>query len=118
MCALPGGKSPGPEQRLSAPPSRTFVKHRSRFTTWNACSPRTRTRERARLIARDRSDTGCAAVSRHPVADARCLTGPPIGLHPRYHLHVTPTSSSWLNQVETWFSVLMRRQLRHGLHAA
>ena len=36
--------------------------------------------------------------------------------HPRYHLHFTPTSSSWLNQVETWFSLLTRRQLRRGVH--
>lgn len=36
--------------------------------------------------------------------------------HPRYHLHFTPTSASWLNQVETWFSVLTRRQLRRGVH--
>jgi len=36
--------------------------------------------------------------------------------HPRYHLHFTPTSASWLNQVETWFSLLTRRQLRRGVH--
>jgi transposase len=36
--------------------------------------------------------------------------------HPRYHLHFIPTSSSWLNQVETWFSVLTQRQLRRGVH--
>lgn len=36
--------------------------------------------------------------------------------HPRYHLHFTPTSSSWLNQVETWFSLLTQRQLRRGVH--
>lgn len=34
--------------------------------------------------------------------------------HPRYHLHFTPTSASWMNQVETWFSILTRRQIRHG----
>lgn len=39
-----------------------------------------------------------------------------LAQHPRYHLHFTPTSSSWLNQVETWFSVLTRRQLRRGVH--
>jgi transposase len=36
--------------------------------------------------------------------------------HPRYHLHFTPTSASWMNQVETWFSLLTRRQLRRGVH--
>jgi len=39
-----------------------------------------------------------------------------LAQHPRYHLHFTPTSSSWLNQIETWFSVLTRRQLRRGVH--
>ncbi|WP_420820330.1 transposase, partial [Specibacter cremeus] len=26
-----------------------------------------------------------------------------LGKHPRFHLHFTPTSSSWLNLVERWF---------------
>ena len=39
-----------------------------------------------------------------------------LAQHPRYHLHFTPTSSSWLNQVETWFSLLTQRQLRRGVH--
>ncbi len=34
--------------------------------------------------------------------------------HPRFHLHVTPTSASWLNAVETWFSQLERRSLYRG----
>ena len=32
--------------------------------------------------------------------------------HPRVHLHFTPTYSSWLNQVECWFSILRRSALR------
>ncbi len=36
--------------------------------------------------------------------------------HPRYVLHFTPTSSSWLNLVECWFSILTRRQLQRGVH--
>jgi transposase len=35
--------------------------------------------------------------------------------HPRYHLHFTPTSASWLNQVEIWFSLLTRRRIRRGV---
>ena len=34
--------------------------------------------------------------------------------HPRMHLHFTPTSASWLNLVECWFSVLTARQLKRG----
>lgn len=33
---------------------------------------------------------------------------------PRYHLHFTPTSSSWLNQVERWFALLTTRRLRRS----
>ena len=36
--------------------------------------------------------------------------------HPRFHLHFTPTSSSWLNQVERWFGLLTDKQLRRGVH--
>src|SRR5579864_832413 len=36
--------------------------------------------------------------------------------HPRYHLHFTPTSSSWINLVERWFSLLTEKQLRRGAH--
>ena len=35
--------------------------------------------------------------------------------HRRVHLHFTPTGSSWLNQVETWFSILSRRAIRRGV---
>lgn len=34
--------------------------------------------------------------------------------HPRFIFHFTPTSASWLNAVETWFSALERRALRRG----
>lgn len=36
--------------------------------------------------------------------------------HPRFHLHFTPTSSSWLNLVERWFSELTTRKLQRGTH--
>lgn len=36
--------------------------------------------------------------------------------HPRYHLHFTPTSSSWLNLVERWFATLTEKQLRRSAH--
>jgi transposase len=35
--------------------------------------------------------------------------------HPRFHLHFTPTSSSWLNAVEGWFAQLERRCLYRGI---
>jgi transposase len=35
--------------------------------------------------------------------------------HPRFHLHFTPTSASWLNAVESWLSQLERRSLHRGV---
>jgi transposase len=35
---------------------------------------------------------------------------------PRWHVHHTPTSASWLNQVERFFALLTERQLRRGAH--
>ena len=37
-----------------------------------------------------------------------------LGLHPRWHVHYTPTYASWLNQVETWFSIITQRAIRRG----
>jgi transposase len=36
--------------------------------------------------------------------------------HPRFHIHFTPTSASWLNQVERWFATLTDKQIRRGTH--
>ncbi len=38
-----------------------------------------------------------------------------LGKHPRFHLHFTPTSSSWLNLVERWFRELTEKALRRGV---
>jgi transposase len=35
--------------------------------------------------------------------------------HPRFHLHFTPTSSSWLNLVERWFRELTDKAIRRGV---
>jgi transposase len=38
--------------------------------------------------------------------------------HPRFHMHFTPTYSSWLNQVERWFALLTDKRLRRGTHTS
>jgi transposase len=38
--------------------------------------------------------------------------------HPRFHVHFTPTSASWLNQVERWFATLTQKQIRRGTHCS
>lgn len=35
---------------------------------------------------------------------------------PRWHRHFTPTSASWINQVERFFAVLTEQQIRRGAH--
>lgn len=37
-----------------------------------------------------------------------------LARHPNVFFHFTPTSASWLNQVEIWFGMLTRKQLRHA----
>lgn len=39
-----------------------------------------------------------------------------LAKRPRFHVHFTPTSASWLNLVERWFALLTERQLRRGIH--
>lgn len=36
--------------------------------------------------------------------------------HPRFRLHFTPTSASWLNLVERWFAGLTQKKLKRGVH--
>jgi len=36
--------------------------------------------------------------------------------HPRFHVHFTPTGSSWINQVERWFGYLTDQKIRRGVH--
>src|SRR5208282_4173151 len=35
--------------------------------------------------------------------------------HPRFHLHFTPTSASWLNQVERFFGLITHDRIRRGV---
>jgi len=37
-----------------------------------------------------------------------------LARHPRFHLHFTPTYSSWLNQVERWFGLITQQAIRRG----
>jgi putative transposase len=37
-----------------------------------------------------------------------------IAARPRYHVHYTPTYSSWLNQVEIWFNIITQKAIRRG----
>jgi len=37
-----------------------------------------------------------------------------LAARPRFHVHFTPTYSSWLNQVEIWFNIITQRAIRRG----
>jgi transposase len=39
-----------------------------------------------------------------------------LARRPRFHLHFTPTGSSWINQVERWFGYLTDKKIRRGVH--
>ncbi len=48
------------------------------------------------------------ATHKHPKVKAW------LAKHPRYHVHYTPTYSSWLNQVERWFGLITQKAIRRG----
>jgi transposase len=41
-----------------------------------------------------------------------------LARHPRFHMHYTPTYSSWVNQVERWFGFLDDQKIRRGVHTS
>src|SRR5216117_4009964 len=62
-----------------------------------------------------------AALDLHLICDNYATHKTPeikawLAAHPRFHLHFTPTSGSWLNLVERWFAELTRRKLRRSSH--
>ena len=48
------------------------------------------------------------ATHKHPKVKAW------LAQRPRFHIHFTPTYTSWLNQVEPWFALITERAIRHG----
>jgi transposase len=49
-------------------------------------------------------------VSTHKTPAVRTF----LARHPRISFHFTPTSASWINQIETWFGILTRQAIRRG----
>src|SRR6187399_1036486 len=41
-----------------------------------------------------------------------------LARRPHYYVHFTPTSASWINQVERWFAELTRKRLKRGVHTS
>lgn len=61
-----------------------------------------------------------AALQLHLIADNYATHKHPkvqswLKRHPRFHMHFTPTSSSWLNLVERWFREITDKRIRRGV---
>jgi transposase len=82
------------------------------------CMPRHRNQEFIRFLKKIDAETP-AELDLHLIVDnygthkhARVRRW--LARHPRFHLHFTPTSSSWLNLVERWFGELTSKRIRRG----
>ena len=53
---------------------------------------------------------------RPPIAKTSLCIKNWLARHPRFQVHFTPTSASWLNQVERWFATLTQKYIRRGTH--
>ncbi len=89
-----------------------------------ACSGATRGERRQCRVARLAAQAGQAAAKSckvaNPVADNTAFQKDVrvrawLARHPRWTLHFTPTSCSWLNAVEGFFAKLTRRRMKHGV---
>ena len=83
------------------------------------CLPRHRHEEFLKFLRKIERETPkglqvhliCDNYSTHKHADVTAW----LAKHPRFHMHFTPTSSSWLNLVERWFRELTDKALRRGV---
>jgi transposase len=88
-------------------------------TVIGQCLPKHRNTEFLRFLRRiDREVPKALAV--HLILDNYGTHKHPnvvawLARHPRFHLHFTPTSSSWLNLVERWFRNLTDKAIRRGI---
>jgi transposase len=82
------------------------------------CMPRHRHQEFIRFLKRIDQETP-AGLNLHIIVDNYSPHKHPrvrswLKRHRRFHLHFTPTSSSWLNLVERWFGHLTQKRIRRG----
>jgi len=65
------------------------------------------------------STSRCAALDVHLIVDnysthKHAKVRLWLAARPRFHVHYTPTYSSWLNQVERWFGLITQQAIRRG----
>src|ERR1700676_1031042 len=88
-------------------------------TVIGECMPRHRHQEYLKFLRKINRDTP-KGLDLHLIVDNYATHKHPdvkawLAKHPRFHLHFTPTSSSWLNLVERWFRELTDKALRRGV---
>jgi len=82
------------------------------------CMPRHRHQEFIRFLKKIDCETP-AELDLHLIVDNYSTHKHPrvktwLKRHPRFHLHFTPTSCSWLNMIERWFRDLTDKRIRRG----
>jgi len=88
-------------------------------TVIGSCYPRHRHQEYLKFLRQiDRQTPG--GLDLHLILDNYRTHSHPnveqwLEKHPRFHMHFTPTSTSWLNLIERWFAELTRKQIRRGV---
>ena len=86
------------------------------------CLPRHRSREFLRFLTTIEHQTPTDLAAHLIVDNSSTHKSPPVKRwlkrHPRFHLHFTPTSSSWLNLVERWFREITQKRIRRGSFAS
>jgi transposase len=83
------------------------------------CMPRHRHQEWIKFLKQIDQQTP-AGLDLHLIADNYATHKHPkvknwLERHPRFHIHFTPTSSSWLNLVERWFREITDKRIRRGV---
>jgi transposase len=91
-------------------------------TVIGECFPRKRAAEFRRFLGIVDEQTP-EGLEVHVVVDNSSIHNAPtvrrwLKLHPRFHMHFTPTYSSWLNLVERWFAKLTDEALQRGSHSS
>ena len=89
-------------------------------TVLTECEARHRAEEFRRFLGKI-DESVPAELDVHLILDNSSIHKTPairawLAKRPRFHLHFTPTSSSWINLVERWFAALTEKQIRRGAH--
>src|SRR5271166_3396373 len=88
-------------------------------TVIGSCYPRHRNKEFRKFLRKLKRETH-KKLDLHLILDNYGTHTHPnvkkwLEKHPRFHLHFTPTSSSWVNLIERWFAEITRKRIRRGV---